>query len=278
MYNLKIITSGKRVEIYKINGYTVGNKGENMLGNVFKENNGRRGNEDTPEDKKKFTSEIERAKTLNNARNNIIRLIKANEEDLKVFITLTFAVENDYKSSKKLLNNFFNKLRRDYKDLKYIWILEYGEQNGRLHYHILCNIPINIKLSRTKEKKSQEHKDLENDFKNRYWNTEGCGWVFIRKLRDEGCDNVALYVAAYITKDLLGKQLEGYRIYGYSRKTLNKPIEEKIYTTESLETIIEGFKDTYDITYTNSYEIGYKTDIGDYKGIVLYMDLIQKED
>lgn len=275
MYNLKVIHSGKRLEVYKYNGYTVGNKGENVLGEVFQDNNKRRlGNEELDQDEKENNQERSRATNLNNARNNIIRLIKANE-DMETFITLTFKEESNYKDSKKLLNNFFTKLRRDYQGLKYLWVLEYGSFKGRLHYHVLTNIPIDIKLSSSKENKSQGHKTLENTFRVKYWVH---GWVDIRHLGQEDNTNIALYVAAYITKDMIGKQLEGYRIYGYSNKTLIKPIVTTEYTTESLETVIEGFKGAYMINHTNSYEIGYTTTTGNYKGTVLYLDLIKKEE
>lgn len=267
MYNLKIIKSGKRLEIYRYNGYTVSNKGEEVTGDVFKDN---KDGQEEAKDRK----ESKRAETLNIARNNIIRLIKANE-DMQTFITLTFKVESNYKDSKALLRECFRKLGRNYKGLKYLWVLEYGSLKGRLHYHVLCNIPIDIKLSGSKEKKSMEHKALEKTFMEKYWKH---GFIDIRHLGQEDNTNIALYVAAYITKDLIGKQLEGYRIYGYSNKTLIKPIEEKIYTTESLESLIEAYKGNYDIKYSNSYEIGYTTPTGDYKGTVLYLDLIQKED
>lgn len=272
MYNLKIIKCGKRLEVYRYNGYTVRSNEEKVIGEVF---------DDIPEDKcidpkdKQEISEYRRQKTLNTARNNIIRMIRCNEDDLKVFLTLTFAEESNYKDSKVLLNNFFNKLRRSYKGLKYIWIMEFGTLKGRLHFHVLCNVPVNIKLSISKEKKSQEHKALEEYFRLKYWEY---GWVDIRKLDDEGCDNVALYVAAYLTKDLIDKKFEGYRVYGYSHKTLDRPEMIKEYTTESLESIIEKFSSDYRVTYSNSYEIGYTSFNGEYKGTVSYLDLVQRED
>lgn len=269
MYNLKLIKCGDRVEIYKYNGYVVNTKGEEITGEVFKDK------EDKEELKEKGTQSLkDRKATLNNARNNIIRLIKANP-DMQTFITLTFREESNYKESKKLLNNFFTKLRRDYKGLKYIWVLEYGSLKNRLHYHVLTNIKIDIKLSSSKEKKSKEHKEFESNFRTKYW---GYGFVDIRQLKEEGNTNIALYVAAYITKDLIDKKLEGYRVYGYSNKTLNKPITTTLYTKESLEELLEAYKDTYKITYTNSYSIGYSKAEKDYKGIVLYMDLIKRED
>lgn len=153
--------------------------------------------------------------------------------------------------------------------------MEFGTLKGRLHFHVLCNVPVNIKLSSSKEKKSMDHKELEEYFRLKYWEY---GWVDIRKLDDEGCDNVALYIAAYLTKDLIDKKFEGYRVYGYSHKTLDRPEMIKEYTTESLESLIVKFSNDYRVTYSNSYEIGYTSFKGEYKGNVSYFDLVQKED
>lgn len=269
MYNLKIIRSGRRVEIYKINNYVIkqGEKheGTKIIEGIIKG--------DKPKEKKEKQNKKARKETLNKARNNIMRLIKANEDSMSAFLTLTFAKEQDYKESKKSLNILFTKLRRDYKALKYIWICEYGDINGRLHYHLLCNIPIEIKLSTSKEKKSQEHKELENNFSKKYW---PYGFVDIRHLEQEGNTNVALYVATYITKSMENKELEGFRIYGYSTKTLIKPIEEKIYTRDSIEDILSLFKG-YSITFTNSYSIGYTDGNREHIGTVNYYDMEVKE-
>jgi len=270
MYNLKIVKSGNRIEIYKINNHVIheGSKheGTKIVEGLLEKNE----KQDKENDRKQ--SKRDRDKTLNNARNNIIRLIKAND-DMNTFITLTFAKEQDYRESKKSLNLLFTKLRKDYKDLKYLWVLEYGDLNNRLHYHLLCNIPIEVKLSSSNEKKSQEHKELENKFSKRYWKY---GFVDIRELDQEGNTNIALYVATYITKSMENKELEGYRIYGYSNKTLNKPIEEKIYTNESIEEILKLFND-YEIKFSNSYPIGYKDWKGEHVGKVHYYDLKLKE-
>lgn len=273
MYNLKIIKCGKRLEIYKINNYVINTKGKKVPGELLIKSNGRNGNNNLNKDIKEINSDRSRRTVLNNARNNIIRLIKCNE-DMRTFITLTFKKESNYKESKALLNNCFNKLRKNHKGLKYLWVLEYGTIKGRLHYHVLCNIPIEIKLSCSKEKKNKKHKQLENDFRLKYWEH---GWVDIRELDQEGNTNIALYVAAYITKDLINKQFEGYRIYGYSRKTLNKPIEEKTYTLEDTESLVGRFYSDYDIKYINSYEIGYLDYKGEHKGTVNYYDLMLKE-
>lgn len=267
LYNLKLIKSGKRLEVYKINNYAV------IKDRESNNKDGRRGKENISKEKKEIKSKENRKSTLNAARNNIIRLIKANE-DMQTFITLTYAKESNYKDSKKHLNNFFNKLRKDYKNLKYLWVLEFGTKNKRLHYHVLTNIEINIKLSSSKEKKSKDHKELEQNFSKKYWNY---GFVDVRSLQQENNTNIALYVATYITKDLLNFKFDGYRIYGYSNKTLDKPTVKTYYDDTSLEELLEEFKENYDITFSNSYSIGYinkkKEEV---KGIVTYLDLIEK--
>ena len=154
MYNLKIIKSGKRIEIYKINNYVIDqgekHEGAKIIERIIKS--------DKQLEKKEKQSKKDRKATLNNARNNIIRLIKAND-DMNTFITLTFAKEQDYKESKKSLNILFTKLRKNYEDLKYIWVLEYGDLNNRLHYHLLCNIPIDTKLSSSRERKKMDERN-----------------------------------------------------------------------------------------------------------------------
>lgn len=261
LYNLKIIKSGDRIEIYKINNYVIGPK-KNQDEDIEYESKKSKGS----------TKEKDRNRNLRDSRNNIIRLIKSNS-DMKTFITLTFSDERDYKNSKKCLKSCFDKLRKDYKDLKYLWVLEYGDKNARLHFHVLCNISINIKLASTSERKSEEHKALENNFNKRYWNY---GYVFIRSLSQEDNTNIALYVSVYITKSMENKELEGYRIYGYSHKTLNKPIEEKYYTTNNIDDILSQYKE-YRIIYTNSYPIGYTDYRGEHEGNVSYFDLIKEK-
>ena len=274
MYNLRVIRSGDRIEIYKVNNYVI-NEGKKdaeykAIEALLKKHTDEQEQEQEPQGKQ---SNKDRCRTLTDARNNIIRLIKFNS-DMNTFITLTFKEQQDYKDSKKSLDDLFHKLRRAYSGLKYLWVLEYGDTNKRLHYHLLCNIPISIKLSDSKHKKSGEHKALEQEFASRYWNH---GFVDIRQLQQEHNTNIALYVSTYIVKSLQDLNLEGYRVYGYSRKTLLKPLEEKIYTKDNLEQILSQFPD-HEITFSNSYGIGYTDWKGDHKGVVSYFDLKLKED
>lgn len=268
LYNLKIIRSGKRVEIYKMSNYVINksNKSNNPTGRKGKDTS-----EEDEEVEKKDRSHESRLNVLNKARNNIIRLISANP-DMTTFITLTFREESDFIESKRYLNNLFTKLRNNFNNLKYLWVLEYGNKNQRLHYHLLCNMPVYIKLSSNKEYKNEEHKKYEQAFAKKYWKY---GFVDIRRLDSEGVTNIGLYVSVYITKSMENKELEGYRIYGYSNKTLKKPTEELSYTRDTLEEILREYSTEYDVRYSSKYKIGFE-DYCHKKGIVNYLDLYEK--
>ena len=266
LYNLKIIKCGNRLEIYKVNNYVIRECRKRDPVQIEDE-------QEEQHKEKQEQSKKDRLRNLTDARNNIIRLIKCNP-DMQTFITLTFAKEQDYKQSKIALNVLFTKLRKDYSDLKYLWVLEYGEMNSRLHYHVLCNIEIDIKLSNSNEKKSIDHKQLEQDFKARYWKY---GFVDIRQLQEEGNTNIALYVSTYIVKSLENLNLEGYRVYGYSRKTLDKPVEQKLFATDRIEDVLKAYSEDYIINYSNSYRIGYTSKGEEHKGIVTYFDMQLKE-
>lgn len=268
LYNLKIIKSGKRLEIYKMSNYVINksNKSNNPTGRKGKDTF-----EEDVEIEKKDRSYESRLNVLNKARNNIIRLISANL-DMTTFITLTFKKESDFIESKRYLNNFFTKLRKNFNYLKYLWVLEYGDKNHRLHYHLLCNIPVYLKLSGNKEYKNKEHKKYEQAFAKKYWKH---GFVDIRRLEAEGVTNIGLYVSVYITKSMENKDLEGYRVYGYSKKTLNKPVAELSYTRDTLEKIMKEYSTEYEVKYSNKYEIGFD-DYRHKKGTVNYLDMYKK--
>lgn len=269
MYNLKIIKCGNRVEIYKYNHFSVKARGTEEEFYRFIEPEVKEEQIKIEDIETKKATKLEnRLNNLNRTRNKIIRLIKCNS-DMNTFITLTFAKEKDYKESKKCLKGLFDRLRKDYQGLKYLWVLEYGDKNNRLHYHLLANIEIPIILSSSKERKSKEHKQLEKEFSKKYWKY---GFVDIRSLNQEGNTNIALYVATYIVKSLGNRDLEGYRVFGYSKKTLNKPIIETYLDKRPLEEILKEFEG-YKVSYNNNYSIGYTKDGADRKGNVTYFDM-----
>lgn len=166
--------------------------------------------------------------------------------------------------SKKQLAYFFTKLRRKQEGLKYIWVLEF-QGNGNIHYHILTNLKIDIDTNRFR--KSEKHKEVERKFAAVFWKH---GFVDIRDLKAEGNTNVARYLTAYITKDMMDKEMNGARVFGYSRSTMDKPVITKVLENMDQQQLLKMFEE-YDIKFTNSYDIGL---IGDK---VNYFDMVKKE-
>ena len=251
LYNLKIVKSGDRTELYKYKSFL-------KIGSECNNKNGRKGDEVTKE--KKI---INKRVNLSRSRNKIIRLCCSNN-DLTTFITLTYKDNfQDFKKSKCHLNYFLKK----FKGLKYIYVLEL-QSRGAIHYHLLCNLSIPFKTSH-KGRKSQMQKDFERQFANKYWKH---GFVDVRNLRSEGNTNVGKYLSSYMVKQLLNKDLQGVRCFGYSRNLL-KPIEEKIIYKGDIFELLKDYK----VSYTNTYQIKYRDKHGkERKNNVVYYDL-QKE-
>lgn len=262
IYNTKFIQSGDRLEVYKYRGYV-------KKGGTSRNKEGRRGKSDISDEEKAINHTNNRLRNLNNAKNNIVRIISCNKNDLISFITLTYA-ENvtDVKKSKKHLNKFFKKLKEVVPDIKYLYVMEFQER-GAIHYHILCNFPIN---HITNKHPTQQQKDYNLIFKNKYWKY---GWCDCRNLKTEGNTNIAKYISAYLTSDLYCKDLNGCRCFGTSRN-LARPIITTIETKYTSEQILNT--DGYELQYYNNYSTGYRDKNGkDRKNNVSYYDFTEKE-
>lgn len=261
LYNKKIIKSGDRLEVYKYQSYQ-------RIGGESKNRGGRGGKEELSQEQKKINKEQSKRQNLYKARNTIIRLVNCNK-DLTTFITLTYAIQpHDLKESKKNLDDFFKRLKRKYKELKYLYVLEYGSLKGRLHYHILTNflLPGDINFAKSNRIKSIEHKAYEDYFSSSIWKL---GFVDIRNLEMEGNSNVGLYISSYLVEELLKLELDGHKCYGYSRN-LNKP-EVNVVDTKNKEFIVN--EEDYNLKFVNSYDITYVDQNGqDRKSKVVYSD------
>ena len=266
LYNLKIIKSKDRLEVYK---YQLPQR----EGIEARNKDGRKGKsgEGASDEEAKI---INRKKVLYKARNKIIRLIYCNP--MSTFITLTYKeTPKDLKQSKEQLKRFFKKLQKDFKDLKYLYVLEFGSLNNRIHYHILCNIelPKNINFAKSNYKKNDKHKNFENEFNKKYWKR---GFIDIRDLNKDGIKVISKYVACYIVEDLLKLDIEGHKCYGYS-KNLDKPMEEKLNTSDKIEDLL--LLEQYDLKFINQYQIHYTNKINQQiSSNVNYFDYLKKED
>lgn len=177
------------------------------------------------------------------------RLAKANINEWKTFITLTFA-ENitDLDSANKRFRYFIDKVQRIKKDLKYLCITEF-QKRGAIHYHLLCNIDI----SDTSLIYRQE--DNEKFLHIKYWLD---GFTSVEPIANN-TKKIIGYISKYMTKDI-DNRLFNHRRYFYSRN-LKKPLEsyidlDNIKESLFLQKIIQDKELIYQNDYINPYDNG----------------------
>ena len=192
---------------------------------------------------------------MQNIRNNIIRLAETNSNSFKSFITLTYNRDVTEEENTKYLYLFFKKLRRIESNLKYLWVIERTKKE-RIHIHLLTSLE--FKECNSKGRKSEQHKQREQEFE-KLWSYKGkiLGWVDIRSL--DGANDkrkIIKYLAKYFNKSFDSTKLDKNKhIWGYSIKTLDKPIIEKFSAMLSLESLLKDFSKDYEITYSSSYSL-----------------------
>ena len=244
-YNLKIIRSGSMMEIYYYNNYVVKSA-------KVKSNNSVNCSKDNKEHCRKYY--------LSTIRSNIIRIVNCNANAFKSFITLTYSFNVSEEENTKYLNLFFTKLRRKYRNLSYIWCLE-RTKKGRIHIHMLTNIEFKYCNTSSDRRKSNAHKSEENEFENTYWTYDGkvLGFLDIRSIEDSV--KYAKYIVKYMTKDNNDIVSTNKHIWGCS-KNLSKPYKEVFLTKQTLEEVLQNFKD-FKIEYSSNYniEIAYDSEV-----------------
>lgn len=137
-YYLKVVDCGKYKQVYYYNDIKI-KKDKSLEKNkryeidttyLFKKENIKRKNE------KKYIE----TKNINRSKFKLERIIKANEEIFKTFITLTFEDEViDIEKANKRFKYWRDVFQRHYKDFKYVCVPEF-QKNGKVHYHMLTNI------------------------------------------------------------------------------------------------------------------------------------------
>lgn len=154
------------------------------------------------------------------------------------FVTLTFDENREHniknvQESNSYFKRFVQRMRRKYKDFKYVAVIEFQDKNGRgaVHYHMICNLPY------------IEKSDLQ-----KIW---GGGFVKINRI--DKVDNVGAYVIKYMTTDMDDKRLCGENAYLHSRG-LEKPIEVNTWAlTENWKAIHDSLENEKP-SYTGMYE------------------------
>jgi hypothetical protein len=180
-------------------------------------------------------------------RDTIISLVLSNFTINDKWITLGFDYDiEDASEAVTALKEFIKKLKKRFSDLKYLITLEKGDQNGKLHFHMVANFPF-----------------IKKSILDELW---GNGSVYIKNINDVdgGTYNLA---KKYITKQYIYDpspahplhQLEGKRRYWCSSK-MNKSIK---HTGEDAIKLLRKNKGNLFLTEEKTIENTYKGAISD---------------
>ena len=92
--------------------------------------------------RKKPTSEIQQRLNQRHAEAKLRRLLHTNFTEADLFVTLTFDdahLPPSVEDAQKQTQNFLRRLKRRCTGLKYVYILEKGQENGRIHIHMVIS-------------------------------------------------------------------------------------------------------------------------------------------
>lgn len=196
--------------------------------------------------------EIE-TKNINRSKFELQRIVKANENIFKTFITLTFE-ENlqDITEANKIFNSFRTYIKRLKKDFLYVCVPEF-QKRGAIHYHLLTNIEYSdLKLLTEKEvklwnKKSNSWQIGKNIIG---WNK---GFTLVKNMKDI---NVVGYLSKYMTKDI-DNRLWGKRRYLCSQNIIKPKISyidiNNLEDFIKLVNLTSKLKLIYSSSYNNFY-------------------------
>ena len=153
-----------------------------------------------------LTSEEQAKRNLALARKGMTRIINANFTGKDYFVLLTYAAEVTVEEARRLLANFFLRLKRyrrknGFSDLKYVAVIETQGKNERVHHHIVMNAFDGLSMKEGLEILLEK------------W---GHGTVLIKHLYKNQKDN---RLASYISKENIKK---GAKRWSTSRN-LKKP-------------------------------------------------------
>ena len=213
LYNTKLIDCGNYVQVYFFKEKKIKKEKEDSYELELKKRKAINTKEDKEKTNKNTLNDNINKKNIIRSKFQCQRLAKANCNEWKTFITLTFK-ENltDINISNKKLKYFINKIKRIDKDFKYIGVPEF-QKRGATHYHLLTNIDIED----TRFIYSQEDNEKFKHIK--YWLD---GFTKVDNLKDD-IKKIIGYISKYMTKDI-DNRLFGHRRYFYSRNLVRPKI------------------------------------------------------
>ncbi len=248
LYNVKLVQCGEFVQLYLLNNYKLKKeKQDNYDLELKKIKINKMFENDCKKSKENNLVESIEEKNIIRSKLQCQRLAKANINDWKTFITLTFA-ENitDLDSANKRFRYFVDKVQRIKKDFKYLCITEF-QKRGAIHYHLLCNIAISdtTLIYRQEDNKKFLHV--------KYWLD---GFTSVEPIEND-TKKIIGYISKYMTKDI-DNRLFNHRRYFHSRN-LKKPLENYINLENHkelsfLQKIIQDKELIYQNDYINPYD------------------------
>ncbi|MFR2585199.1 MAG: hypothetical protein ACLTAK_01375 [Bacilli bacterium] len=257
-YTIKVIQCGEYYQIYRFNKIKI--KNDKIKEKINDKKNSVDLWIDVDTDKlikfenyqKKPSRGVIVKKNIDRSKFQLQRLIKANENKFKTFITLTFSDNlKSIEEANKKFDIWRTKIKSIYKDFSYVCVPEF-QKRGAVHYHLLTDLEIENeyqyirrnKLTKVKLILPQEGKNSQFDVK--YWSY---GFTSVFNVKDI---NIVGYLSKYMTKDI-DNRLFGKRRYLCSNNLI-KPNEYYINLYDDQEfSIIADILANSDITYDSSY-------------------------
>lgn len=152
------------------------------------------------EDEKKIRHSTSLQKSLCRTKTNLRTLINSNPDCIK-FLTLTFADEiYDLNEANPLFMKFIQRFKYRYPGKKYIAVPEFMPISGKVHYHLLLDIPY-----------------IQSEKIEKIW---GHGFIKIKRLNH--VKNMGAYMSKYLTKNNFDERYKSKQKFFYSQNC-NKP-------------------------------------------------------
>lgn len=184
--------------------------------------------------KKAATREAQRNLNDKNAKKKLIRKINANftEEDLCVTLTYKGSFIPDEEQARRDIRNYLRRVREwrrknGLPDLKYVYVIEYGGEDGRrkrVHHHVIMS-------------------GMDRDVAEALW--QGRGWANSRRLQPDDYGLEAL--ARYMTKEPNGgkrwaasRNLVDLKITEADTKISRRKVEQMAQDFEEMPAVIFG--------------------------------------
>lgn len=196
-----------------------------------------------PKEKSIFENEIQkteiesrnRTDNIMRTKNEIIELARANINDWKSFVTLTFRENiSDLNFANLKFNQWTHQIKRKYPDFKYLGTYEYQER-GAVHYHVLTNLICGEEfLPRQKNTSNKPYFDAK------YWNHGYSSALDLSMCDDDFRPD--LYITKYMTKDFVNAIDKGRKKLFRSQNLIVPKVEYKLLDESQINELLNQYE------------------------------------